>query len=189
MQHVARALIAGGVLTAHLLAAPLIAALTSSRHENRTSLPVLPALEVQVYVAQPDLDVVPIPEVRLRRIAVGADSLRLIRFDDPDAGDLSHVVGSTSAPQLSRVQIVEPDPYARRAGLSVGRPATVFLILEILADGSVGSISLSRSSGSAAADAAAADYAKQLRWIPGTIDRRAQTMRITFPITLAVRTD
>jgi TonB family protein len=140
-------------------------------------------------MAQPDLDAVPIPDVQLRRIRVDADSLRLIRFEDPDAGDISHVVASTSAPQLSRVQIVEPDPYARRAGLSIGRPATVFLILEILSDGSVGAISVSRSSGSAAADAAAAEYARQLRWTPGTMDHRAQTMRITFPITLAVRTD
>jgi len=180
-------LIASGVAVAHLVAMGWMVGVTASKKDSHSWPSSVPAIETYIYMAQPDLDEVPIPEMQLHRVTPAIDGIQMVRFEDSDAGDISGVIASTSGPQLSRAQIAEVDPYARRAGLSVGRPETTVLVLEVLSDGTVGAVSVSHSSGNTAADAAAMDYARLLRWTPGTVDHRAQTMRISFPVTLAVR--
>jgi TonB family protein len=144
----------------------------------------MPAVEAHIIIQQPDADTVPIPEVHVHLAKLDPDALQMVRFEDPDAGNISGVIGSSSAPELARVQLADAEVYAQRAGLPPGHPATVLLVIEVLADGSVGDVSVSRGSGSPAADSAATEYARLLRWTPGTVDHQARAMRITLPVTL-----
>jgi TonB family protein len=130
-------------------------------------------------------DRVPIAEVVLSTPKIELQSITEVQFESAEWGDISHVVAPSSAPQLSRFQPVSPSQFARRAGLAAGQAASVVLTVEVLPDGTVGGIELTRGSGNPAADAAAIAYARRLRWIPGTHDRQAQVMRISLPIVLA----
>jgi TonB family protein len=132
--------------------------------------------------------VVPLPEVRLLTPTVDSTSLTFISFDDPDAGLINGITGPTSAPQLDPSVGIDAARYAARAGLTTGDAVTVVLAFEVLTDGSAGAITIVNSTGDSAIDAAAIDYARALKWIPGTVDRRARVMLIHFALTLAVPT-
>jgi TonB family protein len=138
-----------------------------------------------IVVQRPEADTAPIPEIHIHPIRIDLNALQMIRFEDPDPLDISGIIGASSAPQLSTVQLVDSEDYASRVGVQPGHSATVLLAIEVLRDGSVGEVSLIRGSGSPAADSAAIEYAHLLRWTPGTVDHQAQVMRITFPVTLS----
>jgi TonB family protein len=129
------------------------------------------------------LDSLPLPDIKLAVPALETETLAIVNFDDSE--DESAVVGSTSAPRLSRLQTVSPEVFARSAGVVPGHPATVVLALLISEDGRVNDVQVARSCGNAAVDAAAVDYALTLRWIPGTQDHQPRAMRITFPVILS----
>jgi TonB family protein len=149
------------------------------------STAVAPALDTRIIIQAAVRETVPIPEVHFHLIEADVTSVRMIRFDDADAGDISGVIGSRSSPQLARTQLADPELYARRGGITPGHAATALLAMEVLADGSVGYVALLRSSGNPAIDVAALEYARMLRWTPGTVDHQARSMRITLPVTLA----
>lgn len=129
-------------------------------------------------------DTMLIPEIALNSPQVERSSIRMIRFESEDWGDISGVVAPSSAPQLSRFQPVDAAAFARRAGLAPGQVASVVLTVEVLPDGRVGRIELGRSSGDLTVDQVAVAYARLLRWIPGTRERHAETMRVSLPVTL-----
>lgn len=130
-------------------------------------------------------DTVPLPEVAFEAPKVDATAPMLIQFEDPDETDLSGLVGSSSAPRLARIQPTNAAPFALRAGLTPDQVVTVVLIVEVLSDGTVGTVNISRGNGNAAVDAAAIEYVRALRWIPGTAEQRSQSMRISVPVTLS----
>jgi TonB family protein len=70
------------------------------------------------------------------------------------------------------------------AGLQRGEVATVVLTIEVLPDGTVGSVEVARGFGDASVDAEAVAYGRRLRWTPGTREHHAEVMRINFPVTL-----
>ena len=175
---------AATVLVGHLALLAWVDKLMVPGKRSNDSNSGMPAIEAHIIGQQPNADSEPIPEVQVHLTKLDLDAIRMVWFEDPDAGDISGVIGSASAPQLARVQLADADVYAHRAGLPPGQSATVLLVLEMLADGSVGDVSVRRSSGSLAADSAAIEYARLLRWTPGTIDHRAQAMRITFAVAL-----
>jgi len=129
-------------------------------------------------------DAVPIPEVSVATQVLRLDSLQALRYESSDWGDISAVVAPASAPQLSHFQPVDPASFARHAGLPADQARSVVLTVEVLADGRSGAIEMTRGTGDAAVDKAALAYARQLRWIPGTQNRRAQAMRVSLPVTL-----
>ena len=63
---------------------------------------------------------------------------------------------------------------------------TVVVSVQVDEKGGASSVDVTRSSGMATADAAAIDYALSLRWIPGTVDRNPQSMRVILPVTLVI---
>jgi len=107
-------LVAGVVAVTHLLAMGWMVGVTASKKDSHPWPPSVPAMETYIYMAQPDLGEVPIPEVQLHRVTAAIDGIQMVRFDDTDAGDISRVIAPTSGPQLSRAQIADVDPYARR---------------------------------------------------------------------------
>ncbi len=129
-------------------------------------------------------DAVLIPEVTLARPRLALNTITLIRFESADWGDVSGVLAPASAPQLSRFQRVNPATFAHRAGLAAGQPASIVLTIEVLPDGTAGAIEVARAYDDPAVDAAAIAYARQLRWIPGTKNRHAESMRVNLPVTL-----
>jgi TonB family protein len=84
---------------------------------------------------------------------------------------------------------VSPSEFAKKAGLRTGQSASIILTLEIGTDGRLKSVAMERSSGDAATDAAAVDYVRALHWIPGTKDGSPATVRLRFPVFLAVTPD
>jgi TonB family protein len=131
------------------------------------------------------LDTVPLPDIQLAVPSLDTDVLEVVNFED-SVQEAAVVVGSASAPRLSRLQSVSSEVYARKAGVVPGHPATVVLTILVSEEGWVSDVRVARSCGSAAVDAVAVDYALALRWIPGTQNYQPQAMRITFPVILSV---
>jgi TonB family protein len=131
---------------------------------------------------------VPAPQVRLEEPPPLEPALRQIQFGDSVEDELAGITGSASAPRLSRFQTADVGAYARRAHVNEGRAVTVVLVVNVLEDGSTGSADISRSSGNATVDAAAVDYALELRWIPGTRNQQPLAMRVLLPVVLGSAT-
>jgi len=128
---------------------------------------------------------VPIAEVVLDTPKIDFNGITQIQFESAEWGDISGVVAPASAPQLSRFQPVRVETFARRARLPAGQVASIVLTVEVLPDGTVGAIEITRGSKNPLADAAAVAYARRLRWIPGTDNHHAEAMRVQLPVTLA----
>jgi TonB family protein len=143
-------------------------------------------LTVEIIGMSGALDKVPAPDLQLESVPVDSAGLQEIDFDDSVQDELSAVTAPVSAPHLARVQSVDPVVFAHRAHLAPGTALTVLLRLEVREDGFVGSADIVRSSGNAVADAAALDYALALRWVPGTNGGSPRTMRVDYPVTLAL---
>lgn len=183
--HRARVSVGAAVVLLHALAVSSITSRGTTTHP-RSSDPIVEIFESTVIFQPPARDTVAIPEVRLSAIELNPTALRMVQFEDPDDAALGEIVAPSSAPRLRRTQTVDMSAFARRAGLIAGQAKTVILIAEIGEDGEPNQVDIVRSSGNAGVDAAAMDYALALRWIPATLDRRPRSMRISFPITLAV---
>jgi TonB family protein len=130
-------------------------------------------------------DSVALPEMHLLSPTVD-QTITNVSFEDPDADLVPGIIGPASAPQPDPAVVVDPTPFALRAGLNTGESVTVILTFEVLVDGSVGQVTVVTGTGSSLIDAAAMDYARSLRWIPATTNRRATVRRINFPVTLAL---
>ena len=126
------------------------------------------------------------PEIQLSAIEPDTNALSVVQLEDPDDEALSSIEAPASAPRLRRIQTVDMTAFARRAGLKAGQAKTVVLVAVIGEDGDPNQVDIVRSSGDTAVDAAALDYALALRWIPATRERKPLSMRISFPVTLAV---
>lgn len=73
---------------------------------------------------------------------------------------------------------------ANRGELYRARPsATIILLIEVRADGSVGDVEVKASSGNSQIDAAAVAYVGNLRWKPALREGSATTMRILYSVT------
>ena len=178
-----RALIAGAVLLVHLtLLTPL--AFHGVRGALHAGRPAPFVTVVQIIVQSDAWDRVPVPDIALEQPSVPELTLETVRFADSLEDELAGISGPASAPRLSRFQIADVSVYVRRAHVRAGRPATVVLIVNVLEDGRSGSVDVRRRSGDSAVDAAAVDYALELRWIPGTKNQQPQAMRVLLPVTL-----
>jgi TonB family protein len=74
--------------------------------------------------------------------------------------------------------------YSQRANLPAGKTATILLTVGIGVDGAVVSARVVRSSGDAAVNAAALDYARATRWIPATVDGQPRAMEASLTVIL-----
>jgi TonB family protein len=175
--------IAAVVILVHTIA---IACLNLTVGSKRLGAPQSNIVETQAHiiVQHAQRDLIPVPEIRVRLVEPNLRSIQMVRFVEPVDSGISGVIASTSSPQLKMMQTVEAETYAQLAGVLPGQVETVLLVIEIFPDGSVGAVSVRQGSGNATVDLAAIQYAKQLRWTPGTIDHRAHVMRIVFPVTL-----
>jgi len=178
------------ILVAVLIVAAHLALLGPLAHFTRR--PVVTVDEptfvatAQIIVQSPQWDKVPLPRIELDGVPVDVNALKMVQFDDADQDALAGIIGPASAPRLARFQYSDLQDFAQRAGLQPGHPVTVVLTVQVDADGGASSVNVIRSSGIAAADAAAIDYALSLRWIPGTVDHTPRSIRVTLPVTLAV---
>jgi TonB family protein len=147
--------------------------------------PDIPMITAEIVtVVHSEWDVVPVPDLQLRQVPVDSGTIQIVRFEDSEQGDISGVIAPESAPHLTGSQLTDTAAFAKRAGLAPGHPATVVLNIEVLVDGSVGTVEVVRSYGDVAVDAAAVEYARSLRWVPGTFHLQARSVRIRFPVTL-----
>jgi TonB family protein len=157
--------------------------------EHRNSLHPMSPVEPLMLIIPPEKPSraakVPLPELHWVAPRVDSTAITAVSFADPDADVVKGVIAPASAPQLDPAVTVDSIPYALRAGLRAGDAVTIVLGIEVLADGSTGQVAVQRDSGSPAVDAAAIEYARALRWIPATVQRRARAMRINFAVTLA----
>jgi TonB family protein len=177
-------LVAGGaVVLAHATAIALLVGSTFARPSSWKG-DAKPATVIEILDQPRRLDTAPLPDITLAVPALKVDALEVVNFEDSDSEE-GVVVGSASAPRLSRLQTVSSAVFARNAGVMPGHPATVVLAILISEEGRVNDARVARSCGNAAVDAAAVDYALTLRWIPGTQNHQPQAMRITFPVILS----
>lgn len=107
-----------------------------------------------------------------------------IEIDAPALAPDAIPTEQTESPRIDPDFQVSSAPFVSRAQLSAGEVATIILMLQIAADGSVISAEIVRSSGGEAASAAAIDYAKATRWIPGSIDGEPQAMQASLTVIL-----
>jgi hypothetical protein len=87
-------------------------------------------------------DAVPLPEFRVQKPNFDSTAISLITFTDPDAGLVGGITAPSSAPQLDPAVPLNVSSYALRAGLTAGEAVTLVLAVEVLADGSAGSIAI-----------------------------------------------
>jgi hypothetical protein len=182
----AKAAIAGAVLALHIaaLGGILRAEFESAPAGAATSETVFAT--TQIIQQQQARDKLPLPDLQFITPTHSLTALQEIRFDDSIGEELAAVISPASAPQLARVQSVGSVSFARRAHLLPGHAVTIVLRVEVMEDGLVDAADVVRTSGDIAADAAAIDYALELRWIPGTINHKPKTMRVNLPVTLAI---
>lgn len=173
------------VVLVHALALSMTVATTPSADVSSRDAPI-EITGSRILFQPPTRDKVQWPEVRLSAIVPNTNALRVVQFEDPDDGALGEIVAAASAPRLRAIQTVDVTAFARRAGLMSGQSKTVVLVAVIGAEGEANQVDIARSCGDAAVDAASMDYALALRWIPATRERKPVSMRIRFPVTLAV---
>jgi TonB family protein len=94
--------------------------------------------------------------------------------------------GDFIPPRLVRSSVRDPAAYAERAGIRSGESARVVLAVNVTEQGVAGDISVSATSGSAQADAAAIEYARTLRWAPAQDKGRESSASIRLPVVLAL---
>jgi len=181
MQAYPQKVLAGGtVILAHAVALAVLISPPPASQSRRQGQDMTATL-VEIADQSATWDTVPLPDIQLVTPTLDADSLKIVSFEDPEED--SGVVGSASSPRLSRLQYVRPEFFARKVGVRL--PQTVVLAVLVLEDGRVGDVQVTRSTGNAAVDAAAVEYARALRWIPGTKDHQPRAMRISFPVILS----
>lgn len=152
---------------------------------RETQEQVSPQTTVSVIMPAGTHDTVILPAMHLLSPTLD-QTITNVSFEDPNADLVPGITGPASAPQPDPTVVVDPAPYALRAGLNTGEAVTVVLVVEVLVDGSAGQVIVVTGTGNSMIDAAAMEYARSLRWIPATINRRAKITRITFPVTLAL---
>lgn len=180
----AKILIGAAIVAAHALALSVVVRPRTDR-SGRTQ-PVAFVSTAQFIVQSSAWDRTPIPEVTLDTPRVESSSLEVVQFDTSVEEELAGVIAPASAPRLSRFQVADVTAYARRAQVAAGHPRTVVLAVEVGEDGAATSVEVARSCGDATADAAAVDYALELRWVPATRDRGAISVRVLLPVTLSI---
>jgi TonB family protein len=184
-RYMSRVMVTAGVVAAHLCVLSLFIDVRQGAHikDPRVLTQEVP-ITARLIAENSDLNTEAATEVNLADVPFEADILQAVQFDHPDQ-DLSGIIGSASAPRPSTYQPMDTHRFAQQAGVSLGQAVTVVLIVEVLRDGSVGSVNIAISGGSLAIDAAAIEFVRTLHWVPGTRDHMAQPMRIRFPVTLA----
>jgi TonB family protein len=133
---------------------------------------------------RPPPDAVPLPQLHLPQVRVDDTAPTQLVFGDPDWDLVPGVIGAVSAPHPDSTQSRDTDLFAIRAGLQPGQVQNVVLSVQVLADGSVGQLSVISSSGNPAVDEEAMSYVLSLQWTPGSRNRHATDMRISWPVTL-----
>ena len=102
----------------------------------------------------------------------------------PDLSMDSMAEESTESPRIDSEQQVFTLPFAQRANLRDGEVGVVILRLQIAADGSVIAAEVVRSTGGDDLNAAAIEYARSTRWIPGVVDGEPQAMQASLTVIL-----
>jgi TonB family protein len=129
-------------------------------------------------------DSLPLPIVHFQTPEVDTSIATGLVFTDPDAGKVPGVVGPMSVPYPVATDEQSRGFYSKRAGLRPGDVRTVVLNVQVLADGSIGDVTVATTSGDADADQQAIDYIRTVTWMPGSINQQASDMRIRYVVTL-----
>jgi TonB family protein len=108
----------------------------------------------------------------------------LVEMEPPTLPSDAILEPQVEAPRIDPDSRIRIEPFAAQAQLPPGQVATVILTLQISADGSVMSAEVVRSTGTAAVNSAAIDYARATRWIPGFIDGEARAMQASLTVIL-----
>jgi TonB family protein len=91
---------------------------------------------------------------------------------------------AVEVPQIDPLSGPDVARYSARANLPAGKIATVILTVSIGADGAVIAAEVVRSNGDESANAAAIDYARATRWIPGMIGGVPRPMQASLTVIL-----
>jgi TonB family protein len=133
---------------------------------------------------RPPPGAMPLPQLHLTEVRFDDTAPTQMVFGDADWDLVPGVIGAVSTPRPVLSENNDTDLFARRAGLKPGEAMTVVLSVQVLAEGSVGQLSVISSSGNPAMDEEAMSYVLSLRWIPGSHNRHATDMQIAWPVTL-----
>ena len=171
------------VLTLHAVVLQGVFSPVSRNSPN--SVAGIPVTQAEIIAAAETRYKIPAPELQLTTVPIDFPGLRQVEFDDSVQEELGEVIGPTSAPHVARVQSVDLATFVRRLKIPQGVALTVLLRVEVTEEGWADSVDVIRTSGNEAADAAAIEYAQELRWVPGTIARSPEKQRVVFSVTLA----
>lgn len=147
---------------------------------------------ITYHAENPTVLVISIVARHAARIALDIPSSKLIT---PIQIELAPIPVLDLAPRPRSTHLVPPmlDPAKPLKRFSVPRMAearnpgvsTVILLVEVLADGSVGNITVQMGTGSAEIDAAAMAYVRGLHWRPAVIDGSPAPMRVLYGVDLS----
>ncbi len=144
--------------------------------QSRIRSPAAEPLIVFIEPQRPVLDgLTTQPEQDAKRIALVAPEL-------PTQALL--IETATDPPKIDPGFAPDMSIYSKRANLAPGATATVMLLLDIAADGSVITAQLVRGSVDAEVNDAAIEYAQATHWIPGTVDGVPRIMQASLTVIL-----
>ncbi len=176
--------IAAAIVAVHALALSVV--LRPATDWSERGRPVVFVSTAQFIVQSSTWDRTPVPEVNLETPPAELSSLEVVQFDTSVEDELAGVIAPASAPRLSRFQTADLAVYARRAQVVAGQARTVVLAVQVSEDGAAAAVEVARSCGDATADAAAVDYALELRWVPATRDGAPISVSVLLPVTLSI---
>jgi TonB family protein len=173
----ANLLVAGMVVAVHVL---LLKSFGHSRSAPlwHMSVPQEPVAWAQITDLSSYSGGVTAPPIDFKQIPIEWPNERVALSGGVDDEGLKDHESPMSAPRLAPVQSVDVSDVARCAGVAADRPLIVILSVQVDTRGSAMAVDVARSSGVGAADQAAIEYARLLRWIPGVVNGAPRAMRV-----------
>jgi TonB family protein len=131
-----------------------------------------------------DLPAISVP-VAEPAVAVAALEIEIAMPDSlPIAIEDPAGIRSLEPPRLDSTGLPELGAYSARAALPNGQIATVVVMVEVAADGNVISAEVVRSTGNELANEVAMAYARDAKWIPGSVQGVPRPMKASLTVIL-----
>jgi protein TonB len=159
--------------------------------------PPLPEPEPEPEIA---MEPVPLPEpvtIPQQNVSLLSESSQVVEENRPHVASPQAPVGATrtdgeTAPTEAAVDVPtaymrNPKPAYPQRARQLGQQGRVELLVEVLANGRVGRVDISASSGYDILDQAAADAVKRWRFVPARRGRRPVTSWVRIPVKFDLR--
>jgi TonB family protein len=182
-----RAFIAGTVVVLHVAGALALMGETLSVSFTATTYSYTPVAAYLLDEVAPEVTISAAPTSinwELAPLPVEIELPQLAKIDIEDAAPTETVLqfGQFIPPRPEDANAGNLSEFERAASLRPGEMVRVILRIEVLPDGSTGTVAIDTASGNLHADDAAVRYARSLRWVPASYGGEPTRIKIRLPV-------